>query len=110
MQTIPSLRGALVFLALTIGSAACEFPGTPPGEAQVSRSDAQLTLGNNLLSVRWTITGAVLRAAQAQDVRKGESLTLADTELFELWLANGRILFASDFRLVEAPEIQDLEP
>lgn len=76
-----------------------EYPGPAPGEAKASTDNNELVLSNNVLECRWRIAEGRLRPVyvKAQGL---PAASLQDSECFQLTLADGRTLRASDFAIL----------
>ena len=84
--------------------AAIEYPGTPPGNAQASMRNDEITLGNDVLTCKWGIAAGHLRPLSITNRHSGATLRLHDSECFQLFLAGGQALKASDLTIVGKPQ------
>ena len=84
------------------------FPGPPPGRAKASIQDAELVLSNDAITCKWTISEGRLRPESVTDELSNDTLDLRQSECFQLVLANGETLKASDFRIVREPQIDEI--
>ena len=93
-------------------SAQPEFPGPPPGDAQGKVSETELILENEVLACAWGISQGRLRPKNVTDKKSGIKTIpySVDAECFQLILENGRIVKASDLKIVGKPELSDLQP
>lgn len=76
-----------------------EYPGPAPGEAKASTDNNELVLSNNILECRWTIADGRLRPVHVR-AQGLPAVSLQDSECFQLTLADGRTLRASDFEIL----------
>ncbi len=93
-------------------SGGLEFPGPAPGDAQGKVSKSELILENNVLSCTWDISQGRLRPKHVTDKKSGmRSIPYSpEGECLQLILENGRILKASDLKIVGEPESTNLQP
>ncbi len=76
-----------------------EYPGPAPGEAKASTDSNELVLSNNILECRWRIAEGRLRPIHVR-TQGLAAVSLQDSECFQLTLADGRTLRASDLRIL----------
>lgn len=76
-----------------------EYPGPAPGEAKASTDNNELVLSNDVLECRWTIADGRLRPVHVR-AQGLPAVSLQDSECFQLTLADGRTLRASDFEIL----------
>jgi len=84
------------------------FPGPPPGRAKASIKNAELVLSNDAITCKWTISEGRLRPESVTDELSNDTLDLRQSQCFQLILANGRTLKASDLRIVREPQIDEI--
>lgn len=75
------------------------FPGKAPGKARATREAGRIALGNEVISVGWTIAEGHLCAGPVTDKLAGRTFP-APAEVFSLEYRDGRKLEASRMRLV----------
>ncbi len=86
------------------------YPGPEPGAASASVGDDQLILRNNAIRCTWSIAQGHLKPVSATNLHSGTEIGLRDSECFQLRLADGQTLNASDLKIVRGPEIETLPP
>ena len=111
---------AMVLALLPLGTsitaeARLEFPGPAPRDAQGKVTKSELILENRLLSCAWDISQGRLKLKNVTDKKVGMrsipySLQLPASECFQLVLDDGRIIKASELKIVGEPELTDLQP
>jgi hypothetical protein len=105
----------LVFIVLVLEAcssaiAGIEFPGPQPGAGQCKLEGSKLVLENAVLSYQWDISGGWLRPARFVDKLSGAAIDAGQAECFQLVLDGGRILKASELRILGNPQIKNVEP
>jgi hypothetical protein len=76
-----------------------EYPGPAPGEAKASTDNNELVLSNNILECRWRIADGRLRPVHVK-AQGLPAVSLQNSECFQLPLADGRTLRASDLGIL----------
>ena len=69
----------LLFISLFVlwlAVKAVEYPGTPPGKAHVSVSDAHIQIGNAAISGEWKLGAGKIASLTLTNMHNGQSLTL----------------------------------
>jgi len=96
----------------TTAEAGLEFPGPAPGDAQGRASKSELILENNVVSCAWDISQGRLKLKNVTDKKSGmRSIPYApEGECLQLIFEDGRILKASDLKIVGEPELANLQP
>jgi len=89
----------------TQGSVA--YPGPAPGEARGSVQEERLFLANNVLECTWIVAGGHLRPVA---FRSKQAAAIAESECFQLLLADGQTLKASDLKITRGPDLHSLRP
>ncbi|MGW8257803.1 MAG: hypothetical protein ACWGMZ_09995 [Thermoguttaceae bacterium] len=84
-----------------------DFPGPSPGKAAASASPERCTLENALISMSWKTSGGKLRPGAIVDLIDKKTVSLGK-EAFSIVLSDGRVLRASDFRLLMSPQVEDI--
>ncbi|MEN6576772.1 MAG: enterotoxin [Phycisphaerales bacterium] len=84
-----------------------EYPGPEPGTAKASAQDGDILLSNNILECKWMIVEGRLRPMHILN-RSFPAVSFRSSECFELLLADGRVLKASDLKIVRGPQIDGL--
>ncbi len=87
-----------------------EFPGPAPGNAQGRISQNEHILENEVIACSWSISEGRLRPEYVSDKLSGTTLTLSQAECFKLVLDGGRIIKASDLKIIAKPDVKNLEP
>lgn len=87
-----------------------QFPGPAPGKGQARIRQNELVLENNVLSCNWSVSDGQLTPKRVMDKLSASTLDLSETGCFQLVLDGGRIVKASDLRIIGKPEIRNLEP
>ena len=105
----------LVFIVLVLGAfgwarAGVEFPGPEPGGGQCRMDGSRLVLENAVLACRWDISGGRLKPGRLVDKLARIAIEAGQAECFQLVLDDGRILKASELRIIGMPEIKNIEP
>jgi hypothetical protein len=88
---------------------AVTYPGPAPAEAIALVQDNQILLENHALACRWSVAGGHLKPVS---VMNKQSPTVAPqlSECFQLLLADGRIVKASDLKIARGPDLDRLPP
>ena len=86
-----------------------EYPGPAPGEAKAVAQDGEILLHNDVVECKWMIEDGHLVPVSVWN-RSLPALGVQGSECFELRLGGGRILKASDFKIVRDPWIDSLRP
>ncbi len=86
-----------------------EYPGPAPGEAKASAQNGHLLLSNDALECKWIISDGHLRPAYIMN-RHSLALSLEQSECFQLLMADGQSLKASDLKIVRGPDAETLRP
>jgi hypothetical protein len=86
------------------------FPGPAPGRGRSEADQSKLVLGNEALSCAWDISGGRLKPKRVTDKLSATTLELQETECFQLVLDGGRVIKASDLKIIGKPGIRNLEP
>ncbi len=84
-----------------------EYPGPAPGEAKASVRDGHILLSNAVLECKWLISDGRLKPVHITS-RHSPALSLEQSECFQLLMADGRSLKASDLKIVRGPDIDSL--
>ncbi len=88
-------------------AAAVDFPGPPPGRATASASSVQCHLENAVVGMSWQISSGKLRPGEIVDRLTGKTIP-AGTEVFSIVSGDGRVLRASDLKLLKTPHAEDI--
>jgi len=104
-----------VFVVLFLGGfnsaiAEIEFPGPKPDSAQCRLDGSKLVLENDLLLCRWDISGGRLKPERFVDKLSGTAIEAGQAQCFQVVLDGGRILRASELRILGMPQIKTIEP
>ncbi|MCX5643443.1 MAG: enterotoxin [Phycisphaerae bacterium] len=86
---------------------AVAYPGPAPGKAKASVKDGYILLSNNVLEYKWTVEDGHLRPIYVRTKPPGTRSELG--ECFELVLPEGRILKASDLKVLRGPNLDTLQ-
>jgi len=89
---------------------AIEYPGPQPGEARASMQGDEIILGNDAIECKWSVAEGRLRPVSVTDKHSATTLSLRESECFQLLLANGRMLKASDLTIAPGPQMEALRP
>jgi hypothetical protein len=84
-----------------------EYPGPAPGAAQAVVQDGHILLYNNALECKWFVADGRLRPIHVTN-KQGSPVAPKESECFQLLLANGQIVKASDCKVVRGPDVDDL--
>jgi len=87
-----------------------EFPGPAPGDGQGRISRSELVLENKVLACTWDISEGRLKPKHVMDKLSATTLQLRESECFQLILDGGRVVRASDLKIVGKPNLKNLEP
>jgi hypothetical protein len=112
-----SFSYAVVLALLSFGTCMAagtrlEFPGPAPGDARGVAGKSELILGNEVLACAWDVSQGRLKPKHVTDKKSGmRSIPYSlEAECFQLILDDGRIVKASDLRMVAEPELTSLRP
>ena len=105
----------LIFIVLVFGAfgsagAGVEFPGPEPGAGRCRLDGSRLVLENAVLLCEWDISGGQLKPNHFVDKPAGAAIDAGQAECFQLVLDGGRILRASELRIIGKPKIRNIEP
>jgi hypothetical protein len=101
--------------AFIIGSVCAAQENTPvyfqpnPGPAQARITANNFSISNSALRATWQISNNKFTAGEFRDLLAPKSLG-APVNPFVLLLSDGRVLSASDMKVISAPTIEDLKP
>ncbi|PTX98400.1 enterotoxin [Opitutus sp. ER46] len=115
MRPPPCLRSGSLLLLLALafsparGVALPEYPGRSPGATTVTLATDRLELANDALTLSWRVADGQITPAEFLDRRAGQRVTLGGS-LFEVQLADGRVLRAADLRLAAMPVRERITP
>ena len=100
------------FLMGGVRAPALDFPGVEPGPAQVSADAARICLSNRVLNLEWQRTGEAWHLVLASNVLSGAALRPSASELFDVSLADGRLMRASEMKVMGPPAVEaaDVSP
>jgi hypothetical protein len=87
-----------------------EYPGPVPGEAKASIQDNEIVLSNDAIKCKWSIRDGRLKPVSIRNRHMSATLALQGSECFQLLLADGRTVKASDLMIARGPEIESVEP
>ena len=104
-----------VFILLVLGGfgrvgAGIEFPGPAPGAGQCRFVEGRLVFENAVLLCQWDISEGRLKPGRLVDKLSGAVIDAGEGECFQLVLDDGRILKASDFKILGKPKIKNIVP
>jgi hypothetical protein len=85
------------------------YPGREPGAAAAFERDSELALSNDVIECRWSVAQGHIRPLSITNKHSGITLRLQDSEGFQLGLAGGRTLKASDLTITRGPKIERLQ-
>jgi hypothetical protein len=105
--------GALLVLLLAgqvWAESLLEFPGPAPGRTRGKAGQSELVLENKVLSCTWDVSEGRLKPKRVTDKLSATTLELQGAECFQLVLDGGRIMGASDLKIVGKPDMKNLEP
>jgi len=80
-----------------------EFPGPAPGDGQGRINRSELVLENKVLACTWDISEGRLKPKRVTDKLSATTLQLRESECFQLVLQDGRVVRASDLKIVGPP-------
>ena len=105
----------LIFIVLVLGGfsragAGVEFPGPEPGAGQCSVVEGRLVLENAVLACQWDISDGRLKPVRLVDKLAGAAIDAGQAECFQLVLGDGRILKASEMKIIGNLETKNIEP
>lgn len=108
-----STRATLILCALSLvalpGRAwGLDFPGPEPGKATASTELESFTLENDVIACSWATFSAYLKPTCVTDKLARTTLELGASECFQIVLADGRVIRASELRLVKKPAVKRL--
>jgi hypothetical protein len=86
-----------------------DYPGPAPGEAKASERDGHILLSNDALECKWIISQGRLRPVYIVN-RHSLALSLEQNECFQLLMADGQSLKASNLKIVRGPDVETLQP
>jgi len=87
-----------------------EFPGPESGPARGRISRRELILENKVLACTWDVDDGQLNPNSITDKLSSTTLQLRNAECFQLILDDGRMVKASDMKIVGKPKLKNLEP
>jgi len=87
-----------------------EFPGPAPGNGEGKVKQSELVLENKTIACTWSIAGGQIKLGYVTDKLSETTLQLRQAECFQLVLGGGRIVKASDFEIIDKPDLKNLEP
>ncbi len=85
------------------------YPGPDPGSAGAWVGSEDMTLANSAVACKWSFREGRLKPVSITNRQTGAALPLQDDECFQLLLANGRTVKASDLKIVR-PDIENVSP
>ncbi len=102
------LWGVLVgFSLLPLAARGMEFPGPPVGAAAAVVGAESCRLENGVIRMSWHVVRGRLRPGPVVNLRSGKT-TAPNGEAFSIVLSDGRVVHASDLRIMGAVAGQDL--
>ena len=87
-----------------------QFPGPAPGDGQGRINQSELVLENKVLACTWDVDDGQLKPNSITNKLSPATLQLQQAECFKLILNDGRMVKASDMKLVGKPVLKNLEP
>jgi len=99
----------LAIVTCTEAVAAPSFPGREPGKARAACAVNELTLGNDVIRVKWQISAGGLVLDSVTDLIRGESISV-DRAAFEVLLADGMPVSSKEMTVAGSPRIEVLMP
>ncbi len=102
------LAAALILLGTGTAIRALDWPGRAIHDTRAENVDGELRLHNTIVGCAWTTGNSILRPLRVGTLLGTRAIDLTDTEVFRLVLTNGKVITASDLKLVSTPAIQDL--
>ncbi|OOQ59538.1 alpha-galactosidase [Mucilaginibacter pedocola] len=104
------LKGIIILSALLCFAinlrAQVSYSGLQPGKASVTQANGQVTLQNNVLSLKLA-AGSKLSLTSFRDKVTGLQQAFVNTPLFELTLADGRTVTSNEFSVGTKPQLVD---
>ena len=88
---------------------ALAYPGPDPGAAGASVQNNVITLSNNVIACKWSIREGHLTPVSITNKHSGGILSLQDSECFQLLLANGHVVKASDLKITGRHQVGTLQ-
>jgi len=85
-----------------------EFPGPAPCLAQCKVNRSELVLENKVLACAWDISEGRLKPKRVTDKLSATTLELRESECFQLILDTGRVVRASDLKIIGMTELKNL--
>lgn len=85
------------------------YPGPAPGKAMALTQDNEILLENHALACKWSMVDKHLRLLFVIG-KQAPAVSLQRSECFQLRLADGRTLKASDLKIVRGPDLDSLRP
>ena len=103
------LAGALFIPTFAGDAQAIDFPGPDPGPSRAEIQGDTIVLENNVLKSTWTTAGGRLKPKEFVDKLDGKTLSLADSECFQIVvegspLPKSRVVNASELTTQGKPE------
>ena len=104
-------RVAVVLAAAIPGvsARAVDYPGTDPGRARVRVEGDRISVGNRVLSAAWQVSDGRLAFGGASERGGGVEEGIRPGAAFTLTLTDGRVIRASDLRVVDRPRLAVLK-
>ena len=87
-----------------------EFPGTKPGKAEAQLQGSGLELKNTAIGVVWNLAEGRFRLMEIVDRISMSIISWQSLEAFQVTLADGKSISASQFRVTGKPTLSRLEP
>jgi len=100
----------LLFACGVRAKGAVEYPGPLPRDANSSIRDNEIVLSNDAIACRWNAEDGRLRPVSVTNKHSGVTISLGDSECFQLLMPGGRTLKASDLKIVQGPQMERPEP
>ena len=88
--------------------ASLAYPGPEPGAAHASIQSDEVVLSNNAIVCKWSVREGHLRPVSITNKHSGIILSLQESECFQLLLANGQAVKASDLKITDRPQVGPL--
>jgi hypothetical protein len=104
----PAILVLLLAACCAQAQSTLSFPGTAPGRAQGKITGSEIVLENNALAFTWDTSSGRIAPRHVKDKLSAETLSLRDTECFQLIMADGRIIKSKDMEIVGEPELRNL--
>jgi hypothetical protein len=86
-----------------------EYPGPAPGQAEASIESNRIVLNNDAIMCRWSFEDGHLKLLSVDNRPLNAGVGPLD-ECFELLLADGQVLKASNMEIVRGPTIGSIDP